>query len=261
MGWLDKLKALINIEINAPIINVTKDSDNSHADKEYIFDENTGRLDILHNNLSVEKQERLKIILKENVEEGNKLLEKKSSSLLQDLIEFQKNKGDDKKVLDFFKTIISEEDLEMLENSLYLRKKFKERKDVRYLKDDIRTRFGDRGSNISNLCTAGYFENFFIPLYNSSQEDFKKIYELAASKSVLAVFVHSQMEDEEITTEIKIKLEISRRYGLKFLHIHGIGMQNIETIKRCIEDNKEFFNFYNKDIFEKDGIIVVEILL
>src|SRR3989338_359160 len=106
MGWLDKLKALINIEVNAPIVNITKNSDNLNKDKEYIFDEDTGKLEIFFYNLSEDKQKRLKLILKENVEEGNKLLEKKSSNLLKDLIEFQKTKGEDKKILDFFQNII-----------------------------------------------------------------------------------------------------------------------------------------------------------
>ena len=262
MGWFDKFKSLFSIEVNAPLINITKNSSNqSKIDKEYVYDKDNNKIDVFLDNLPEEKQKKLKSILKENIDEGNKFLEEKTSFLLNDLYAFQKDKGDDEKLLDFFEPIISEEDLEALENSLYLRKKFRERKDVKFLKEDIITRFGDRGKNISNLCTAGYFENFLMPLYNSSQEDFKKIYEVAVSKSVLAIFVHSEMQDDEITKEIKRKLEISKKYGLKFLHIHGIGETNIETIKRCIEENRDFFNFYNKDIFEKNGIIVVEILL
>jgi hypothetical protein len=261
MGWLDKLKALINIELNAPLINVTKSSDNSNVGKEYMLDEETGELKIIFDNLPEDKQKKLKLILKENVEEGNKLLEDKSSSLLKDLIEFQKTNGEDKKVLDFFQNIIPMEDLEALESSLYLRKKFIQRQDVKNLKEDIRTRFGDRGNNIANLCTAGYFENFLMPLFNSSQKDFKRIYDVVVSKSAMAVFVHSQMSDIKIAQDIKMKLEISKKYGIKFLHIHGIGDRNIRTIKKCVEDNKELFNFYNKEIFENGGIIIVELIL
>lgn len=261
MGWLDKLKALINIELNAPLINVTRNSDNSDVDKEYIFDDDTGKLDIIFDNLPEEKQKKLKQILKEKYEQDNKILEEKSSSLLQDLVEFQKTKGEDKKVLDFFQSIIPEEDLEALESSLYLRRKFIQRKDVKELKEDIRKRFGDRGNNIANLCTAGYFENFLMPLFNSSRKDFKEIYEVVVSKSAMAVFVHSQMDDTKIASDIKWKLEISKKYGIKFLHIHGIGEHNIKTIKRCVEENKELFNFYNKEIYEGEGIIIVELIL
>jgi hypothetical protein len=260
MGWFDKVKALFNIEINAPFINITKNSDNTSIDKESVIDDED-RVNIYWDNLSNGKKDELKKIIKESVDEGNLFLEKKSSSLLKDLIDFQKNKGDDKRVLEFFEDAISDEDLEALESSLYLRRKFKEKKEVNHLKEDIRTRFGDRGNNISNMCTAGYFEKYLIPLYNQSKENFKKIYELAVTKSALAIFVHSQMNDEEITNNIKQKLEMSKKYGLKFLHIHGIGEKNIKIIKKCIDENKELFNYYKKEIFEKEGIMVVEILL
>jgi len=261
MSWFDKLKALINVELNAPLVNITKNSDNNSLDNEYAFDEENGRLEIFFNRLSNEKQKRLKLILKENFEEENKLLENKSSMLLKELIEFQKTKGEDKGVLDFFKNIISNEDFEALESSLYLRRKFLNREDVKHLKEDIRMRFGDRGNNIANLCTAGYFENFLMPLFNSSKNDFNKIYEVVVSRSAIAVFVHSQMNDSKISQEIRMKLELSKKYGIKFLHIHGIGENNIKIIKRCIEDKKELFNFYNKEIFEGEGIIIVELIL
>jgi len=203
----------------------------------------------------------LKPILKENIQGGNKFLEVKSSSLLKDLLDFQKNKGDDQKVLDFFEKIIPKEDFEVLEASLYLRRKFKEKKDVKQIKQDIKERFGDRGRNIANLCTEGYFENFLIPLFNSSRKDFDNIYDVVVSRSPLAIFVHSQMNDEEIAREIKNKLIISKKYGLKFLHIHGIGEYNIRSIKRCVEENKDLFDFFNKDIFEEKGIIIVELIL
>ncbi len=262
MGWFDKFKALFNIELNAPLINITRDSDNKNkVDKEFLYDEKSGKLDVFLDNLSEDKRKKLNEILKENVGEGNKFLEKKSSSLLRDLCNFQQTKGEDKKVLDFFENIIPEEDMEALESSLYLRRKFNEKKDVGLLKQDIRSRFGDRGNNIANLCTAGYFENFLMPLYNSSQKEFNKIYEIVVSKSAVAIFVHSQMKEQEITEGIKRRLEISKRYGIKFLHIHGIGEYNIRTIKKCIEENKDLFNFYNKDIFEERGIIIVELIL
>lgn len=262
MGWFDKFKALFNIELNAPLINITKNSENNtKVDNEYQYDEDSGKLNVFLDNLSPEKKEKLISIIQESVDDGNKFLEEKSSSLLKDLCSFQKNKGNDQKVLDFFENIIPRDDLEALESSLYLRRKFVEKKDIKQLKQDIRTRYGDRGNNIANLSSAGYFENFLMPLYNSSQQDFNKIYDVGVSKSAMAIFVHNQMNDEEIAKEIHNKLKISKKYGLKFLHIHGIGLRNIKTIKRCVDENKDLFNFYNKEIFEKEGIIIVELIL
>ena len=262
MGWLDKLKALLNVEFNSPLIsvNIIKNSGNVSKDKEYIYDKEKGEIEIFYDHLNNEKKIKLQPIIKESFIEENKIFENKSLHLLKDLYEYQRSKDSDKVILNFFQSKIPKEDLEALEASLYLRKKFKERKEVRGLKHDIITRFGDRGNNIANLCTAGYFENFFIPLYNSSQEGFKKIYDVVVGRGIMAVFVHSQMTKEEIIKNIKNKIEISKKYGLKFLHIHGIGETNMNTIKKFVEENKNLF-FFNKDIFEKDGIIIVELLL
>ena len=262
MSWFDKLKALFSIEVNSPLlsVNITKNSGNISGNKEYIYDKEKGEIKVFYDKLNEDKKNKIKPIIKEGFNEENKILETNSFCLLKDLYEYQKSKNEDKKILNFFQSIIPKEDLEALEASLYLRSKFKEKKEVRGLKCDIRTRFGDRGNNITNLCTAGYFEKFLIPLYNSSKEEFNKIYEVVVGVAAMAVFVHSQMGKEEISEEIKRKIIISKKYGLKFLHIHGIGETNKNTIKGFVEENKSLFVF-NKDIFEKEGIIIVELLL
>lgn len=265
MGWFDKLKALLNIEVNSPLVsvNVTKNSDNKVTEKESFYDDEGKKLYINYDKLTEQKKKELSQILKDKVESGGEILEKDTSTLLQKLKEYQKNKGDDKKILDFFSAIIPTEDLEALESALYIRKIFSEGKEVSKLKVDLRIRFGDRGKNIANLCTAGYFEKFLMPLYNSSKEDFERIYEVVISKSAMAIFVHSQMISDEITKELKGKITLSKNYGLDFIHIHGIGETNIRIIKRWIAENKEFFSFFEKEIFEDraKGIIIVELLL
>jgi hypothetical protein len=263
MSWFDKLTSLFNVEINSPLVsvNITRNSDNNVKEKEYFFDKDKRKLSINIDKLSEDKKKSLAKIFKDKVESGGEILEDKTYCLLKDLYEYQKSKNEDKKVLDFFFPLISKDDYEALEAALYLRKKFNERIDVRKLKEDIRRRFGDRGNNIANLCTAGYFERFLIPLYNYSKEDFKKIYEVVVSKSAMAIFVNSQMNDYEITQKLKGKIDLSKKYGLDFVHIHGIGEKNILTVRRWIDENKDSLDFFNKEIFEKEGIIIVELLL
>lgn len=263
MGWFDKLKAILNFEINSPLVNVnvTRNSDNKVNGKKYFHDEENKELLINYDELENKERENLSKVFNDNLESGGEIFERGTKCLLNDLYEYQKSKAEDKKILDFFNIIISEDDFESLEASLYLRKRFSEKKDVKGLKEGIRKRFGDRGNNIANLCTAGYFEKFLMPLYNSSKKDFEKIYEVVISKSAMAIFVHSQMEENEITTELNKKIELSKKYGLDFIHIHGIGDKNINTIKKWIEENKDLLDFLNKNIFEKEGIIIVELLL
>lgn len=265
MKFLEKLKALINLEINSPIfsINITKNSNNPTTEtKGFLYDKKDGKLELYLEETQEDKKEELKKIIKECLEGENKLLEVETSKLLHKLYKYNR-KNKNLQLLNFFRPIIPSEDLEALDSSLYVRDVFKSGswEDINKLKYDLRKRFGDRGNNISNLCTAGYFEEFLMPLYNSSKERFKELYEIIIAKSVVAVFVHSQMEQDKIPSEITTKLNISSKYGIKFIHIHGIGGNNIFKIKECLRREKEFFNFFQKEIYEKDNIIIVELLL
>ena len=261
MAWFDKIKGLINFEWNSPLvnINITKNSHNLNK-KEFVYDENEGRLDILLDNLSVEKRDKIKEIVKENIQEGNAFLESNTLKLLYKLNNF-KNKKEYDSVLAFFKNIISPADYESLEASLFLRSIFMQGGEVSRLKRDIRERFGERGKNIANLSTAGYFEEFLMPLYNSSKERFLELYDLTVSKSPFALFVHATMNEIEIMGELGSKLEISKRYGLKFVHIHGISERNVRKVKEIIKNQKKYFDFFEKEIYEKDNIIIVELIL
>ena len=218
------------------------------------------------NTLTPEKKKGLSKILHDYIhefpEEKNKLLETETSKLLNNLYKYNKEKKNDQ-IINFFKPIIPISDLEALDASLYLREIFKNRGNVEKLKKDIIMRFGTRGKNISNLCTAGYFEEFLMPLYNYSKEDFENVYEIIISKSAMAIFVSKDMSQFEIQNEIRKKLDISKQYGIKFIHIHGIGFKNITKIKKCIEENKKLLEFFDKNIYTNrdKNIIIVELLI
>jgi len=112
----------------------------------------------------VEKKKILGELVRNYIEEGNKLLELKTDNLLESLYQYNK-KNTNRAILNFFEPIIPIEDYEALESALFLRDKFLKGEYINKLKQDIRTRFGDRRNNISNLCTAGYFENLLMTLY------------------------------------------------------------------------------------------------
>lgn len=269
LGFLEKLKDFVKLEfnINAPIIDNTKvilikdsfkkNSENKQPDKKT----NTDKIvQINLEKIDNKQREKLKLLLQEYLENGNKLLQTDTANLLEKLYNYNKE-NDDKQILQFFNGIIPPQDLEALEASLYLRSVFRKHEDVQSLKSDIRLSFGIRGNNIANLCTAGYFEEFLIPLYNASKEKFKELYELIVGKSVLAVFVHQGTNTKVIQEEIEEKINASKKYGLKFLHIHGIGKNNVKKIKEYLSEKKEFFEFFEKKEFEKDNIIIIELLL
>ena len=120
---------------------------------------------------------------------------------------------------------------------------FERGENVSNLKDDIVTRYGDRGRNICNLCSAGYFTSQIKPLYEEmySQPDFSlnkflAIYEIIVTESPYAFFINSWMSDKQAMDEVLKRMEVSRRYGIKYLNIHGIGRENTEKIATLLKE-------------------------
>ncbi|MFP4656584.1 MAG: hypothetical protein ACLFNK_03310 [Candidatus Woesearchaeota archaeon] len=251
MGFFDKLKKFIeffdssndskialidnsknNISVN--IVNA-KQGEAVEIDKENVS------IDTDH--LNEEKREELRSLVKDYVDEDGLLLEERSSNLLDELYNFNKSKHT---TLDFFKDIIPDEDYSALKASVFISIKFKKGEQITTLKEGVIKRHGDRGKNICNLCTAGYFEEFLIPLYNSDKDRFEEIYEDLISNSMLAVFVNPGMKPRDIEKQITRKMSMLKKYGFGFIHIHGIGKKNISKIRRFIDKNK------------KDGYIKIE---
>ncbi|MBI4981237.1 hypothetical protein HZC30_06830 [Candidatus Woesearchaeota archaeon] len=268
--WFERLKAHLRIdkvELNLVKINITSSNcynrtNIAASNKEsYLIDKGEGDFNLLWDKIPPDKKPEIKQIVQSYIsEEGNKLLMGETSELLDNLYQYNQNNINDKQVLNFFKNNIPFNDLEALESALFLRFKFRKGEDIKKLKADIRSRFGDRGNNICNLCTAGYFEEFLIPLYNSSRESFDQLYELIITNFLLAIFVHQGMEQDEVKTEIDRKIKASKKYGIKFVHIHGIGERNINKIRECVTDN-ESPEYLVKEIFKKDNILIIELLL
>ncbi|MFH1895824.1 MAG: hypothetical protein ABIJ74_04620, partial [archaeon] len=272
---LDKLKGIITININSPLlkdvsfINFNNSFNKTQKNKgsliqniskngEMFFNNETKTIEINLAKIKEEEKKTIKELINDFTEDSkeNILLEKTTESQLNNIYKYEKE-NDDAQVLNFFEKIISPEDYDALESSLYLRSEFKKGNDITKIKIDIIAKFGDRGKNICNLCSANYFEGFLIPLYNLSPEKFKELYQIVVEKTALTLFVSSNTSPEEITKSIISKLNISTKYGFNFIHIHGIGKHNLETIKKWVDENKDFMNFFEKNIYEKENIIIL----
>lgn len=266
-GILGKLKTLLNINIavNEPLvsININSKSNNSAlANKEFYHDPDAKKLDIFEENLSTAKKKSLADIIRSERDRGNEIFEDEAAFLLAKLRTYEKTKSD-KQVLEFFKPLIPENDYEALKCALYLRHAFEKGESTQRLKEDIRFRFDVRGSNIANLCTAGYFESFLMPLYNASPKRFKELYDVSVKTAFPGVFVHTTKTANIISNEIVSKIKMCKKYGVPFLYVHGIGNTNIAKIKDFVGKNKHVHDFFEKTIFEDEGsgIILVELLL
>jgi len=168
-------------------------------------------------------------------------------------------------ILAFYRDKIDPIHFKAMEASVYLREVFQEGKDVTELKSDIIKKYGTQGKNITNMCSAGYFEGYIREVYDemSSDMDFKmndftKYFNVLVTTSPFAIFVHKEMGEDELSGLILHKIASHQKYGVSFLAIHGIGRTNVRKIKKIVVelDEKDEFTI-NKQ--QNKNIILVKI--
>lgn len=266
MAILERLKHLVKLDgCSFNFINIQINSNNT---SEKFTNLNGGQtLGINLTKLSQAEKELLKPLLPQAVAEGALLLEDKSIKRIED-IESKEKESAEQKTLSFFKGKIPHEDFTALRASLYLRKRFQEgadREEIAELKDDIIRRFSRRGRNISDLCSAGYFDALIRTIFEEmehsgySEEEVLDTYNLIVEEGTLTVFVSTGMSPDYVKNETEAKIKRNRRYGLHSLFIHGIGRTNIETIRTVIYDLKESYPTMKIKTAEQANIIKVKL--
>lgn len=266
MGFLDKLKKIFETKLNinlSKFINIDKSIHIHITDKgqKYSADKLTNTVNINYSEL----KEELKSIIRP-IEESYPILGEKSEHLREDF-KLQDSSSENQEILQFFKDKIPETDHKILRAALYMRKQFElgNREIVKRLKIDIIGKYGDKGKNITNLCTAGYFEKFIKPMCEIKPTDeFKKFYELIIAESPYAIFIHKGMNKTEIERTIAERMEKNLKYRIKpfKIKIHGIGKENCSKIRETItklEERREID--FTTEIREKDEIIIVTLTL
>lgn len=248
MTIFDKLQSILKVDISSlKKIIVGVGGDINSNNKKYEVHNNI--LVINSNQLNKGESQIVKQLMRDYVDQGNLLLEQESLKLLEEVKEIER-KGDNKTILEFFKGKIPQTDQEILRASFVIKELHEMHKDVKGLKWDIIQRYGKRGSNISNLCTAGYFETVIKPLYEAmassqdfSQEKFLERYEVIVMQYPFAVFVSSRMSKAETKTEIVNKIKLNKGYGIRQMNVHGIGKENVIKIQEVLFDIRKEINW------------------
>lgn len=146
-------------------------------------------------------------------------------------------------IITFFSGKIPDSDMPILKASLYLKSVLESGGETRLIKERIVYRFGVRGRNISNLCSAGYFDSLLRPLYDQmsstsrySHKKFLNLYEEMIVYCPFALFIHSHMSPEEVKSELTRKIVAMKEYGIQTLNIHGIGQYNVTIMQRVVDE-------------------------
>lgn len=246
--WFEKLKEifnfnlshinisnLINISFN---INIRKDSGPGPT---YVVNPVPESVDLYPNRLDDLKRAEFFRSLPDAVERDEiTLVDREARARLDNLSQSDKN---NKEILQFFKPILPGDDYAILRSSLLVGELW-ERRDPRHaaIKSDIIDRYGDRGRNICNLATAGYFHSVIKPLYDAMRKisgfklaEFHRHYNVIIEQSAFAVFVSGKMGVPAIVDEVKVKIRKNSKFGIKYVNIHGIGKENVNNIRKAVE--------------------------
>ena len=266
MAILEKLKHLIKLEgCTFNFINIEINSNNNSEKYTSLNDGQT--LGINLNKLTQTDKDVLRPLIPQAVADGALLLEDKSIERIED-IESKENTPDEREILAFFKGKIPYDDYTALRASLYLRKRFQERAgkdEIAQLKGEITRKYSKRGRNISDLCSAGYFETLIKTIFEEkersgyTEKEILDTYNLIVEEGTLTVFVSGGMSPEQVRREIEGKIKRNKQYGLHLLYIHGIGRTNIDTIRMVIYDLKENYPAMKKITEESANIISVKL--
>ena len=112
--------------------------------------------------------------------------------------------------------------------------------DIDSYKQQIRDRFGARGTYIANLCYAGYFEGVFKKNgFKLNSTDFAAYYELRVGLELSALFVHSGMTLGALKQAFQDKIILCAQNGINKFQIHGFGRTNVSLIKELFARNED----------------------
>ena len=236
MTFLDKLSALIKI-------------DASKLRKFNILNNNTFKglvnIKITTVNLNIidattKEKEIIGGFLRETLKEDSLIIENKAKVLLDDFSKIDKS-NQSRSIVDYFRGKILPSDLDILRASIYIKEVFDRGESVRDLKFDLVSKYGQRGNNISNLYSTGYFDSLIKPIYEEMYKlpefsgfKFLERFEVIVTQYTFAVFVSATRDKKNIKKEILDKIKLNKKYGIHKLNIHGIGEYNVQRIKEIL---------------------------
>jgi len=184
------------------------------------------------------------IIKIEALNEGGAIVDESNSTTVNQVLEVLPSFD---AVSKKFSDIIPPGDVPLLDACLFLRKRFDAGAPVEDLKGQIVRAYGPRGRNFSNLCTAGYLETVFWPLYEellTSNPDnmplvrakFLTFYNTILNELPWTEFVSVGSSVAKTTVHIVEKMERNLQSGVRYMNIHGLGATNVKKINLILPE-------------------------
>jgi hypothetical protein len=143
--------------------------------------------------------------------------------------------------------IIPPADVPLLNACLFLRRRFRAGINIENLKVQIMRVYGTRGGNFANLCSAGYLETWFLPLYeellrasagdpSAAKAQFQIHYKTIVTDLPWTEFVQARSTGASVEANIVGKMMRNIANGVPFLNIHGLGESNVRKVDRILPE-------------------------
>lgn len=207
--------------------------------KKYVFQNNTIILNL--NVTGKQTKKRICGACKETYAQRQSLITETKRTEIKTIIAHEQD-PDATHLLMWARELVPLADIPILRACCVLRVHHKLGEPVAKFKEDITKRYGERGRNLANLCSADYFETWFFKINESLLEKFGAkegrrrfllLYEEIVTKQPWTIFVSHAMTEEELGELILNRL-CSYRTG--FVYVHGLGNANTSKIEKIAKE-------------------------
>lgn len=216
-----------------------------------------------------EKEKKLvKSILDSRVQSENEAFLMDSSSEKTLKIKQSLPSGESENILKFYKDKLKPEMYKALEASFIAKNAFERGDNISEMKRDISKKYPTFGNNLCNLVTGGYFNEHFKWLYQSMLEDevfdinvYQRKVENIVKSLPYTVFITRFKSYDDLSGEVRFKLDKLKKYGAGKLLLHGLGRENVSTTLNILEEYKYDKNVtIQKELNPKETIITATLI-
>lgn len=247
-GWLTKLLELLKIKVDVSALK----AENLHVHinsaapptqpPSIVIDKATGKIEVNLAGLDASQLAALRGIIKDSViSENQVVIEEHAEGRIEEMREVEAQ-PDNRALLNSLQPYLSSQDYLALRSALVLQAQFKAGQPVIKLKAELLNRFGTRGTNIANMCSAGYFEQVaqYVSQHQGdhgfSVERFRGNLERFITESAYAFFVKSTLSDIAVAETLSQMIYRNARYGQNTLVIHAFGSRNVARVGSIVDE-------------------------
>jgi hypothetical protein len=243
MSILDKLKAIgLHIPKLKSLVSI-KFEKLIHIDRSIRIEGSSISID--PSSLNGKQKRALKRLIREDLlSDAGAIIEEKSEPRVREVLKTLPSKEEISKKLI---PIIPSADIPLLYACLFLRRRAQLQEPVEELKSQIVRVYGQRGGNFANLCSEGYLESWFWPLYEellsaypdqpaAARAQFQIHYNRIVSDLPWTEFVAARADADAVTTHIIEKMQRNISNGIRYFNVHGLGIRNVKKIEKLIPE-------------------------